>query len=54
MENENPVADSDLVVIAKPDRLLKAAVVQESPVAASQIDQPKFADILHIDDRVPA
>jgi hypothetical protein len=29
-------------------------LVQESSVAAAEIDQPKFADILQMDDSVPA
>ena len=33
---------------------MNAPFVQKSSVAASEIDQPKFADILQMDERVPA
>jgi hypothetical protein len=47
-------ADHDLVHVAKPDRLMDPAFVQKGPVAAAQIDQPKLAGILQIDDGVAA
>src|SRR5437764_4380733 len=53
MENEYTVADDDLVLIGQPNRLLKAAVVHERAVTAAEVNQPKFADILDIDDGVP-
>jgi len=33
---------------------MNAPFVQKSSVAAAEIDQPKFADILQMDERVPA
>jgi hypothetical protein len=33
---------------------MNAPLVQKSSVAAAEIDQPKFADILQMDERVPA
>jgi hypothetical protein len=33
---------------------MDAPLVQKSSVAAAEIDQPKFADILQMDERVPA
>ena len=33
---------------------MNAPLVQKSSVAAAEIDQPKFADILQMDKRVPA
>ena len=32
---------------------MNAPLVQKSSVAAAEIDQPKFADILQMDQRVP-
>jgi hypothetical protein len=34
--------------------VLNAPLVQKSSVAAAEIDQPKFADILQMDKRMPA
>ena len=33
---------------------MNAPLVQKSSVAATEIDQPKFADILQMNERVPA
>src|SRR6516162_3317372 len=33
---------------------MNAPFVQKSSIAAAEIDQPKFADILQMDERVPA
>ena len=49
-ESERRVADRDLVHVAKPDRLMDAAFIEEGPVAAAEIDQPELADVLQIDD----
>jgi hypothetical protein len=54
MKNKQPIPDYDLVLVAKPDRLMQSAAVEESAVAAAEIDQPKFADVLNIDERVAA
>ena len=33
---------------------MNAPLVQKSSVAAAEIDQPQFADVLQMDERVPA
>ena len=33
---------------------MNATLVQKSAVTAAEIDQPKFADVLQMDERVPA
>src|SRR4029077_16649527 len=48
-ERERRVAYGDLVHIAKPNRLMDAAFVQKSSVAAAEIDEPELADVLQID-----
>lgn len=53
MEDEYPVADDDLVVIAQSDGLMEASMIQECAITAAQIDQPEFAHVLYIDNRVP-
>jgi hypothetical protein len=52
-KRENDVADDNLVSIAKPDRLRNPTLVYEGAVTAAEIDQPKFAHVLHIDDGMP-
>ena len=52
MENEYPVANHNLVLIAKSNGLVKAAMVQESAVTAAEIDQPELANVLDVDNGV--
>src|SRR5207248_827068 len=52
-KGKHKVADDNLVLITKPDRLVYTALVQESSITAAKINQPKLADVLHVDNGVP-
>src|SRR5206468_9891976 len=49
-KREDVITDDDLIEITKSHRLMHSAFVQERSVAASQVDHPKLADILDVDN----
>jgi len=53
-ELENLITDRDLIAIAESNRVMNSPLVQESTVAAAKIDQPKFANVLQMYQRMPA
>jgi hypothetical protein len=50
MENKYLITDGNLVVVRKPDWLVKATVIQKSAIAAPKINQPEFSNVLCIND----
>jgi hypothetical protein len=53
-EHENLISDCDLIAVAQSDRVMNALLVQKGSVTAAEIDQPKFANILKMNKRMPA
>jgi len=53
-ELEILISDCDLIAVAQSNRVMNPLLVQKSSVAAAEIDQPKLADILQMNKRVPA
>src|SRR5204862_4056041 len=53
-KRKHKVADNNLILIAKPDRLVHTALVQKSSITAAEINQPELADVLHVDNGVPS
>src|SRR5712691_13014456 len=54
MEFENLISDCDLIAVAQSNRVMNPSLVQKSSVAAAEIDQPEFANILNVNERVSA
>jgi hypothetical protein len=53
-EVENLIADCDLVPVTESNGMIDSAFVQKRSVAAAEIDQPKFPNILQMNESVPA
>ena len=45
---ENLISDCDLIAVAQSNRVMNPPLVQKGAVAAAEIDQPKFADVLQV------
>jgi hypothetical protein len=49
-ERENLVANGYVIAVSETDRMMDPSLVQESSVTASEIDQPKFTNILQVNE----
>jgi len=51
-KSEDFVSDCDLIAVPQSNRVMNALLVLKGPVAAAEIDQPEFADVLQMNQRV--
>jgi hypothetical protein len=51
---ENLIADRDLIAVAESNRVMNSPLVQKRSVAAAEINEPKLANILQMNQRMPA
>ena len=53
-ERQNLISDCDLIAVAYSDWVMNPPLIHESSVAAAEIDQPRFTNILQVNQSVPA
>ena len=52
-ERENLIANGYLIAVTETDGMMDPPLVQKSSVATTKIDQPKFTNILQMDESMP-
>jgi hypothetical protein len=53
-ERQNLISDCDLIAVAYSDWVMNPPLIHESSVAAAEVDQPRFTNILQVNQSVPA